>query len=126
MLNKPNISDAEWEVMKVLWRQSPLTANEVVSQLDNHASWSPKTIKTLLNRLVQKEAIGFEKDKRQYLYTPLLDEDNCVQSETASFLSRVTGGTLKPILAAFIENDSLTKVEIDELKQILDKKGEVS
>ena len=121
MSNKPKISEAEWEVMKVLWNRSPVTANEVISALSGKTAWNPRTIRTLINRLVAKKALGFEKTGRQYRYHPLVSEEASVQTETKSFLERVNGGTLKPILAAFLEEQKLTPDEIAELKEILDK-----
>lgn len=123
MNDKPKISEAEWEVMKILWAKSPATANEVVSALGPKTSWKPKTIKTLINRLVSKGAVGFEKNGRQYKYSPLLTEDECIKAETTSFLQRAGKAAVKPMLAAFIEEQQLSDDDIAELKQILDKKG---
>lgn len=122
MENKPKISDAEWQVMKVLWAKSPITANEIVEQLSDETSWKPKTIRTLINRLVTKKAIAFDKQGRQYLYYPLLEEEACVRAETRSFMGRIRTSTLKPMLAAFFENENLSAEEIEELKAILDEK----
>ncbi|MCK5271095.1 MAG: BlaI/MecI/CopY family transcriptional regulator [Sedimentisphaerales bacterium] len=121
MPNKPKISEAEWEVMKVLWNRSPATANEVISALSDKTAWSPRTVRTLINRLVVKKALGFKKTGRRYHYYPLVSEEASVQTETKSFLERVRGGALKPILAAFLEEQKLTPDEIAELKEILDK-----
>ncbi len=123
METKPRISDAEWQVMKVLWAKSPITANEIVDRLSGATSWKPKTIRTLINRLVTKNAIAFDKQGRQYLYYPLLEEEASVRAETQSFISRIRTSTLKPMLAAFLEDENLSKEEIDELKTILDEKG---
>jgi len=123
MENKPRISDAEWQVMKVLWAKSPITANEIVDRLSDATSWKPKTIRTLINRLVTKKAIAFDKQGRQYLYYPLLEEAASVRAETQSFISRIRTSTLKPMLAAFLEDENLSKEEIEELKTILEKKG---
>ncbi len=122
MDNKPKISDAEWQVMKVLWEKSPISANEIIEQLEGEQDWKPKTIRTLINRLVGKNAVRYDKDGRQYLYYPVLPEEDCIREETKSFLSRIRGGALKPMLAAFIEEQKLSKNEIEELKQILEKK----
>ena len=123
MENRLKISDAEWQVMKVLWSKSPVTANEIVDKLTAETTWKPKTIRTLINRLTGKNAVGFDKSGRQYMYYPLLSEEECVRQETKSFLSRVSTGTLKPMLAAFLEDENLSKDEIEELKKILDEKG---
>ena len=123
MENKPRISDAEWQVMKVLWAKSPITANEIVDRLSDATPWKPKTIRTLINRLVTKNAIAFDKQGRQFLYYPLLEEAASVRAETQSFISRIRTSTLKPMLAAFLEDENLSKEEIEELKTILDEKG---
>jgi len=124
MQDRPKISDAEWQVMKVLWAKSPVTANQIVEKLAVETDWKPKTVRTLINRLATKNAIGFDKDGRQYMYYPVLSEEECVRQETRSFMSRVRAGALKPMLAAFLEEENLTQEEIEELKNILDKKGE--
>jgi BlaI family transcriptional regulator, penicillinase repressor len=118
----PRISEAEWVVMKRLWAASPATANTVVESLAGETDWNPKTIRTLLTRLVQKKALGYKKDGREYLYYPLVKEDACVRAESRSFLQRVYGGALKPMLAAFLESENLSADEIAELKRILDQK----
>lgn len=123
MKKVPRISESEWQVMKVLWDRSPLSASEVVDALAG-TQWKPKTIKTLLNRLVQKKAVGFEQEGRAYRYYPLVAEQACVRAESRSFLRRVYGGALMPMLAAFLEEEQLTSEEIKELKKILDGKGE--
>lgn len=97
------ISEAEWEVMKVLWTSSPRTANEIVEVLLKKTSWQRETIRTLINRLVQKKALSFDKQGRQYHYYPLLNEAECVQAETKSFLKRVRPSSIEPMLAAFVE-----------------------
>ncbi len=120
----PKITQAEWRVMKILWEKSPRTSSEIIEMLAGEVEWNPKTIKTLLNRLIKKNAIGFTKEKRSYLYSPLVKENECQQSERNTFLGRVYNGALQPMLAAFLEDEKLTKDEIQELKRILDQKGQ--
>lgn len=124
MKRLPRISESEWQVMRVLWARSPATANEVIESLAKTCDWSDKTIRTLLNRLVRKRALGYKKDGRSYLYYPLVEERRCARHEGRSFLQRVYGGALTPMLAAFLEEESLTAEEIANLKRILDEKGE--
>lgn len=123
MKDLPKISEAEWQVMKVLWDKSPLTANEIVDQLANDREWNPRTIKTLLNRLMNKNALGVQQDGRIYWYYPLVSKEECARSERESLLKRVYNGALQPLLAAFLEEQKLSKEEIEELKQILEEKG---
>jgi len=119
----PNISEAEWEVMKILWRSAPLTANAIVKQLTGKTQWKRETIRTLINRLVQKKALGFKKKGRQYDYFPLVSEAECVRAETKSFLSRFGSSSIEPMLAAFVEEKKMSPEKITRLKRILDQKG---
>lgn len=122
----PRISDAEWQVMRVLWDRAPRTANEVVEALAGDVDWSPPTIKTMLNRLVKKGALTFEQEGRAYFYRPAVAEEACIRAETKSFIKRVYRGALTPMLAHFLEHETLSPQEIAELRRILDKKGKGS
>ena len=118
----PRISDAEWLIMRVLWAKSPATAKDVVAALDEEPRWNPKTVLTLINRLVEKGAVGFTKEARTHLYYAKAAERDCVRVESRSFLERVYGGAVQPMLAHFVEETSLTKQDIAELRRILDEK----
>ncbi|EJV73471.1 BlaI/MecI/CopY family transcriptional regulator [Bacillus cereus] len=126
MNSLPKISEAELEVMKVLWdTASLLTANEVIQALEKTNDWSPKTVRTLLNRLVRKKAISSHQEKgKMYTYTPLISQENYLQVETQSFLKRFYGVALKPLLVNFIKEEKFSSEDIDELKQLLDDKAE--
>jgi BlaI family penicillinase repressor len=119
MNRTPRISETEWEVMKVCWRRSPVSAQEIIGALSARGAWHPKTVKTLLSRLVKKRALGFKKDGRAYLYQPLVAEKDCVTAESRSFLDRVFGGALKPMLAHFVDSPGISPGEIAELKRLL-------
>ena len=123
MAKTPRISEAEWEVMKVLWKTSPKTANEIVEELKGKTHWKRETIRTLINRLVQKKALGFEKKSRQYNYFQRLTEAEGIRAEAESFVKRIGGGSLEPMLAAFIEEDHLSAEKIARLRQLLDEKA---
>ncbi len=124
MKNLPQISDTEWQVMKIIWASAPITANEVIEKLEGVTSWKPKTVKTLLGRLVRKKAIAFNKDGRIYVYYPLVAENECVKAESRSFLDKVYGGALNMMFANFLEEQELSREDIEELKRILDQKSE--
>jgi len=119
----PRISDAEWQVMQTLWDKAPQTANEIVATLSQATSWKRETIRTLINRLVRKKAVGFEQQGRQYHYYPLIGEGDCVRAEARSLVERFQGGSLEPMLAAFVEHARLSKAQIQRLRQILDDKS---
>jgi len=125
MRRLPRISDAEWLVMQVLWSAaSGLTADEVIEALKGKVTWNARTIRTLINRPPVKRALKYEKEGRKYRYSPAVDEERCVRQETRSFLQRVYGGTVTPMLAAFIDDVRLSREDIEELKRMLDRKGE--
>ena len=118
----PRIADSEWRVMQVLWEHGPLAANDVVNALSDEVSWSPRTVKTLISRLVKKGAVKIAEEGYRYRYSAAVDESECIRSETRSFVRRVYQGAKTPALAAFLEDADLTDKEIEELQEILDKK----
>ena len=120
----PRISESEWLVMKELWHKQPQTSGELVEVLAGKTTWGAATIKTLINRLVTKQALGFDKQGREHHYRPLVTEQDCVREESRSFLKRVFDGSVSPMLASFLERESLSPQEIAELKRILDAKGQ--
>lgn len=124
-MNKtPRITETEWKLMQVVWEKSPIAAQEIIDTLSTRDDWHPKTVRTLLNRLVKKRALGFHKDGRSYLYRPLVAEKDCITAESESFLDRVFGGSLKPMLAHYVESRKLSPQEIAELKRLLKEKEE--
>ena len=119
----PKISEAEWEVMKIFWSKAvPCTANEIVDALGSFSDWKPNTVKTLITRLVKKGALGFREERRIYWYYPLITENKCIRSETRSFIKRVFGGAIKPMLVTFLQEENLSQEEIEELKRILEER----
>jgi BlaI family transcriptional regulator, penicillinase repressor len=124
MPSVPKISNAEWRVMKVLWSKSPLTAGRVYEALEKDSQWKPKTVKTLIDRLVQKGALRFEKRGRNHHYSPAVDEEACLEAESTSFLERFFGGSLNPMLVNLVERGKLKPEDIHEMKRIL-AKGEI-
>lgn len=123
MLRKtPKISDSEWEVMKVLWRKSPLTSSEIIEILKEYTSWNPKTIHTLISRLIKKDAVKVEKNEPFYLYYPKVSQEECRKTETKSFIKKVYGGSIHLLISNFMRNEKLSQEEIDELRKILDEK----
>jgi BlaI family penicillinase repressor len=118
----PKISEAEWRVMNVLWGKSPQTTNEIVDALKGAVKWNRETIRTLINRLVQKGAVDFDKDGRAYSYYPKVRETDLQLAETKSFVSRVFNGTMHPMFVSFIKQTDLSDKEIDELEALLKEK----
>jgi BlaI family penicillinase repressor len=120
----PAISDAEWQVMNVLWAAAPdsLTAGQVVERVAGPMGWSPRTVKTLLNRLIKKRALTFARDGKCYLYRPAIRREQCVRAVSRSFLARVFGGNVAPMLAHFVTHAELSADELDQLQRLLHDK----
>ncbi|NLB51795.1 MAG: BlaI/MecI/CopY family transcriptional regulator [Syntrophomonadaceae bacterium] len=122
-MNIPKISDAEWEVMKLIWKSSPLTSEEMVDSLSGKMNCSPSTIKTYINRLLKKGALGYEKDGRSYVYYAKVSEKDCILAESKNFIEKVYDGATAMFFANFIEEKALTDEEIQQLRELLkDKK----
>ena len=115
------ITGKEWEIMRVVWEDHPITASQIILSLGQQdPTWHPKTVRTLLSRLVKKKALDYKPIGRAYVYEPKVSESECVSAVSASFLDRVFGGSLQPMLAHFVQQKALTKREIQELKRILE------
>lgn len=114
-----DISKTELEIMQVLWQAHPLSAQEIIAELNKHKDWHDKTAKTLLNRLVKKQAISFTKEGKRYLYSPLVAEHDYQQKEGASFISRLFKGRVSPLVAGFAKQEKLSEQDVEELKAII-------
>src|SRR5215470_8539552 len=93
------ISNAETIVMDCLWRRSPLAADDIVAEVAGPQGWGEATVRTLINRLLNKKAIAAEKDGRRYLYRPLVAREDYVSSESRGLLDRLFNGRLAPLVA---------------------------
>ncbi|MFL0414810.1 BlaI/MecI/CopY family transcriptional regulator [uncultured Sphingomonas sp.] len=113
------ISDAEHAVMEVLWDDSPLTAQEVAERVDPDRGWSANTVKTLLGRLLAKNAITHEEDGRRYLYRPAVERSDYVAGESRRLIDRLFGGKLTPLVAHLAERDELSAQDIAEIESLL-------
>lgn len=114
------ISEAESVVMEVLWQRSPLTSEEVIAALLEHQQWQEATVKTLLNRLLNKGAIDAQKDGRRYLYSPRLRREDWVMGESESLLARLFDGRIAPLVAHFSQHRKLTAADVAELRQLVE------
>jgi BlaI family penicillinase repressor len=114
------ISEAESAVMEVLWQRSPQTSDEVFGALAGRQDWQEATVKTLLNRLLNKGAIEAEKDGRRYLYSPKLRREDWVMGESESLLARLFDGRVAPLVAHFSEHRKLSADDVAELRRLVD------
>jgi BlaI family penicillinase repressor len=118
------VSDAEWQVMRVLWERAPRSSAEVAEALAAATGWHPKTVQTLLGRLVKKKAVAYEAEGGRYLYRPALSRRAAVRAEGRSFLERVFGGDARELLLHFAGEAELTPEEAAELRRLLEEPAE--
>ena len=121
MEDLPSISEAESAVMEVLWRTSPASTEDVVAALKNRQDWQEPTIKTLLNRLLNKGAVSADRDGRRYLYSPVLQRDQWLASDSKGLLDRLFGGRVAPLVAHFSKQRKLTRKDIADLKRLIEE-----
>jgi BlaI family penicillinase repressor len=115
------ISDAEWQVMNVIWDAQPATGQEVVARLEGQADWAPATIKTMLHRLVRKKVLAYEEQGNRYVYRSNVRRSDCIKQASRSFLERVFEGEPGSLVAHFLRNSKLSSDDIAKLRQILDQ-----
>lgn len=123
-MNRVNkISEAEFEVMKILWAASrPVSTNTICKQLQEQMGWDRSTVRTLIKRLCEKEAIIQEK-LNVYCYVPAISETEYLDTQTKSFIKRLYGGSVKNLVASLVHNHNLSKEDIEELKEFLRSEG---
>lgn len=122
MADATAISDAEWQVMNVVWDDEPVEAQQVIDQLAAANNWSSATIKTMLHRLVKKKVLAFEQSGKRYLYRAAIGRSDCIRQASSSFLERVFGGAAAPALMHLVQTSTLTGDEVAELRRLLDCK----
>lgn len=118
----PQISEAEYEIMKILWADSPLSTNEICARAQKTHSWNQKTIHTLLTRLTNKKVLTYEQRGRMYYYSPLIEQDNYLKQENHLFLNRFYDGNVAPMLSSLLSDTKLTDSELKNLYDIIDSK----
>ncbi len=118
------ISEAEAKVMEALWRESPLTAEQVIEAVAKSQGWSEATVKSLLNRLLTKKAVAAKRDGRRYLYKPRIAREDYVASESRDLLDRLFDGRLAPFIAQFSARQDLSAEELKELRRLIGRLGD--
>lgn len=113
------ISEAEHAVMEALWARAPLSATEVAEEVGESRGWSLATVKTLLSRLVAKQAVDTEPDGRRFLYRPLLERADYVGGESRRLVDRLFGGRAAPLFAHLADSEALSDEDIAEIEALL-------
>ena len=120
----PSVSEAEAQVMEVLWQQSPQAADDIARALASKQDWQLSTVKTLLGRLVQKGAVSALPDGRRFLYSPVLQRDDWVRTQSVSLLDRLFGGQLAPLVTQFASQRKLSPEDRAALARLLKEQGD--
>jgi len=113
------ISEAEHAVMEALWARSPLSAQDVCEAVCAKRDWSLATVKTLLSRLVTKQAITAQPDGKRFLYSPSIARSDYVGTESRRLVDRLFGGRAAPLFAHLAKAEALTKDDIAEIEALL-------
>ncbi len=113
------ISEAEHAVMEALWTRSPMTASQVCEDVCQKRDWSLATVKTLLSRLVAKNAVATTPDGRRFLYSPLLKRADYAGTESRRLVDRLFGGRAAPLFAQLAEAEALTDDDLAEMEALL-------
>ena len=121
MMEKIKISDAELEVMKVLWKKSPLSANEIIDFVQKENDWNGKTIRTLIDRLCLKGQISADRSTKQLMFSPLISKKEYEKKTRNLLASQLYGGSVGQLLLNFVDTEELSEQDIHELRKILDK-----
>lgn len=116
----PDISNAEWEIINVLWTQSPLSANHIIEQVQQSKAWNEKTIRILITRLYKKGLLSREKQDGVYQYTPTVEEDYMKYEKTKTLVNQLYGGDVKSLVLNFVEQKELNEQDLQELHDLLE------
>lgn len=118
----PQISEAEYVIMKILWSEYPLSTNEVSARAQQTHSWNQKTIHTLLSRLTAKHVVSYEQRGRMYYYSPLISRERYLEQENHIFLDRFYDGKIASMLSSLLSNQELADSDLQNLYEIINSK----
>ena len=124
MSKQTKIPPSEWEIMEVLWSESPLSAAEVFERMPTDTQWDVKTVRAFLDRLLQKEAVSRRKIHGMYVFEPAIRRTDCLRLESQSFLDRFFHGNPISLIAHFIEEEQLDEQDVQRLRKLLRKRAE--
>lgn len=122
MKKLPQISKAEYEIMKILWSEYPLSTNDIAERAQQTHSWNQKTIHTLLSRLTTKHVISYEQRGRMYYYFPLISQKKYLEQENHIFLDQFYDGKIAPMLSSLLSSTELSDSDLKNLYEIINSK----
>ena len=119
MSDEIRISEAELEIMAVLWAKSPQSAADVLTTTKQRRAWSSTTVKTMLSRLVEKGALAAETQGRRFLYRPLIERDRLAGAQAGRLVDKLFAGRISPLVAHLAERRELEPEDLAELEKII-------
>lgn len=120
------ITEAEWEIMKVVWSNDTVTSRQVLDFLGEKMDWSMSTIKTLLARLVEKNYLTTIKKGNQFIYEPKIKEEEAINNLLTADLNKLCQKKKGKIFYQLIDKEELTKDDISQIITMLNKKKETA
>jgi len=111
---------SEAKILAVLWQNQPLNGKQIAEELTEE-SWSYVTVKTLINRLLKKGFLNFEKQGRHYLYSTTLTKKDYLKRENKNFIERMYSGSFSGLFAAFTEHEHISEKELKEIKKMINE-----
>lgn len=120
-MRRPNVqvSEAELELLQLLWTESPLGAAEIAKRVPGEKRWQLATVKTLLSRLLTKGAIRAKRDGRRYLYSPVIERDHVAGDLVGKVVDRLFGGRVSPLVAQLAEERNLSGEDLEALEKLV-------
>lgn len=116
------ISDAEWQVMKIIWMQGEQTSSDLIRVLAERFDWSKSTIQTLLARLVEKECLTRKKEGKFFVYSALLTLDQSRDLLVQDIKDKVCSRRIKNLLADLIVECDFTQADLEDLEAVISEK----
>lgn len=117
-----SVSNAEVDVLQQLWLQSPLSAQDIIERLaERQPDVQSTTVKTLISRLLKKEALSFIEQHRKYYYSPVISRDEFYRQRTTSFVDRFFDGELTPLVSYYCRQKPLDDKDLAELKALIEQ-----
>ena len=116
------ITDAEYKVMRVVWDLGEVTSAQIIQEVEKTEAWSPKTVYTLIARLVEKGALRIERTEgRTHWYAAVVTEEDYRRYVSGSVLERLYGNSVKRMVACFLQDRKISREEIRQLRELLEE-----
>lgn len=119
--SKPELTEAEWVIMKVVWENEPCAAGTVQEALEKSKDWAYSTVKTTMDRMVSKGLLKIDKIRNLQLFSSTVSQDDAKKGEFRKMLKRAFDGALTPMMQFLIDQEGLSKEELNQLRQFVDK-----